>query len=130
MDGPTSHPPVCHTNVVHDGNYAATLDIEVAVAEDSMDEDVMARWLILNGPLSVALDAYGMDFYSDGIDMGEVRDENSTWVNKISCRVMQIRPVVNQSVRGSYKGAKSDDCGTHQLPIINPIMVNKITQTK
>ncbi|CAN0254770.1 unnamed protein product [Laminaria digitata] len=70
MDGPTSHPPVC-ADVVKDGNYAATLDIEVAVASGSMDEDVMARWLVLNGPLSVALDAAGMDYYSDGIDMGE-----------------------------------------------------------
>ncbi|CAN0539706.1 unnamed protein product, partial [Ectocarpus sp. 12 AP-2014] len=54
-----------------DGNYAATLSIEVALAEDSMTEEAMARWLILNGPLSVALDAMGMDYYSEGIDMGE-----------------------------------------------------------
>lgn len=73
MDGATSHPPVC-SDVVHDGNYAATLDIEVAVAAGSMDEDVMARWLVLNGPLSVAMDATGMDYYSDGIDMGEYCD--------------------------------------------------------
>lgn len=71
MDGPTSHAPVC-ASVVKEGNYAATLSIEVAVAEDSMDEDTMARWMILNGPLSVALDATGMEYYSDGIDMGEV----------------------------------------------------------
>ena len=72
MGGPTSHPPVC-ADVVHDGNYAATLDIEVAVASGAMDEEDMARWLVLNGPLSVAMDATGMDYYSDGIDMGEVR---------------------------------------------------------
>lgn len=63
--------PVC-SDVVHEGNYAATLKIEVAIAESSMSEDDMARWLILNGPLSVALDAIGMDYYSSGIDMGEV----------------------------------------------------------
>eukprot|EP00903_Cladosiphon_okamuranus_P020595 g18905.t1 len=62
--------PVC-SDVVHEGNYAATLEIEVAVAESSMSEEAMARWLILNGPLSVALDAIGMDYYSGGIDMGE-----------------------------------------------------------
>lgn len=71
MDGPTSHPPVC-ADVVKDGNYAATLSLEVAVAEGTMTEEAMARWLILNGPLSVALDASGMDYYSGGIDMGEV----------------------------------------------------------
>lgn len=64
--------PVC-SDVVKDGNYAATLGIEVAIAEEPMSEDAMARWLILNGPLSVALDAIGMDYYSGGIDMGEVR---------------------------------------------------------
>lgn len=63
--------PVC-SDVVKEGNYAATLAIEVALAEDSMTEEAMARWLILNGPLSVALDAMGMDYYSEGIDMGEV----------------------------------------------------------
>lgn len=63
--------PTC-SDVVKEGNYAATLDIEVAVAESSMSEDAMARWLILNGPLSVALDAIGMDYYAGGIDMGEV----------------------------------------------------------
>ncbi|CBJ33775.1 Cathepsin-like proteinase [Ectocarpus siliculosus] len=62
--------PVC-SDVVKEGNYAATLAIEVALAEDSMTEEAMARWLILNGPLSVALDAMGMDYYSEGIDMGE-----------------------------------------------------------
>lgn len=72
MDGPTSHPPVC-ADVVKDGNYAATLSLEVAITDGDMTEDDMARWLILNGPLSVALDAIGMDYYSSGIDMGEVR---------------------------------------------------------
>ncbi|CAN0268973.1 unnamed protein product, partial [Hapterophycus canaliculatus] len=62
--------PVC-SDVVKEGNYAATLSIEVAVAEAPMSEEAMARWLILNGPLSVALDALGMDYYSSGIDMGE-----------------------------------------------------------
>lgn len=71
MDGPTSHPPVC-ADVVKTGNYAATLSMEVAVSDGTLTEDEMARWLILNGPLSVALDATGMDYYSDGIDMGEV----------------------------------------------------------
>lgn len=71
MDGPTSHEPVCH-DVVKDGNYAATLSIEVGLAEEPMTEDAMARWLVLNGPLSVSLDATGMDYYSEGIDMGEV----------------------------------------------------------
>lgn len=63
--------PVC-SSVVKDGNYAATLQIEVAIAEAPMSEENMARWLILNGPLSVALDAMGMDYYTGGIDMGEV----------------------------------------------------------
>lgn len=75
MDGPTSHPPVC-ADVVKDGNYAATLSLEVAVSEGKMTEEAMARWLILNGPLSVALDASGMDYYSGGIDMGEVTIDN------------------------------------------------------
>lgn len=72
MDGPTSHAPVC-ADVVKDGNYAATLSLEVAITDGTMTEDDMARWLILNGPLSVALDAIGMDYYAGGIDMGEVR---------------------------------------------------------
>lgn len=63
--------PVC-SDVVKDGNYAATLEIEVGLAEEPWAEEEMARWLILNGPLSVALDALGMDYYSEGIDMGEV----------------------------------------------------------
>lgn len=74
--------PVC-SDVVKDGNYAATLEIEVAVAESSMSEDDMARWLILNGPLSVALDAIGMDYYSGGIDMGEVRVRLFFWLAEL-----------------------------------------------
>lgn len=65
-------PPVC-SPVVKPGNYAATVGNELSISAMTMDEDVMARWLILNGPLSVALDATGMEYYSEGIDMGEVR---------------------------------------------------------
>lgn len=84
MDGPNAHDPVC-ADVVKDGNYAATLSVEIAVAEGAMDEDAMARWLVLNGPLSVALDAVGMDYYSDGIDMGEVKSRCCRLLGK-GCR--------------------------------------------
>ncbi|CAN0073970.1 unnamed protein product, partial [Ectocarpus fasciculatus] len=40
----------------------------IGLAEEASTEDAMARFLILNGPLSVALDAMGMDYYSEGID--------------------------------------------------------------
>lgn len=63
--------PTC-SSTVKDGNYAATLSVESALMYGPLAEDEMARWLILNGPLSVALDALGMDYYSSGIDMGEV----------------------------------------------------------
>lgn len=64
--------PTC-SDTVKDGNYAATLSFESSLVYGPCAEDLMARWLIVNGPLSVALDAMGMDYYSDGIDMGEVR---------------------------------------------------------
>lgn len=63
--------PTC-SDTVKDGNYAATLSVESALVYGPLAEEEMARWLILNGPLSVALDAMGMDYYSGGIDMGEV----------------------------------------------------------
>lgn len=64
--------PVCSDVVKDGGNNAATLGIEVATTVAPMSEDDMVRWLVLNGPLSVALDSLGMDHYSGGIDMGEV----------------------------------------------------------
>lgn len=72
MHGESSHDPVC-ANVVKDGNYAGTLKFEVTVSSGSAGEDEMERWLILNGPISVAMDAAGMDSYTGGIDMGDVR---------------------------------------------------------
>lgn len=62
--------PVC-SDVVKDGNKVATLG-EVVISAAPMNEDAMARRLILNGPLSVALDSLGMEHYSGGIDTGEV----------------------------------------------------------
>ncbi|CAM9645894.1 unnamed protein product [Pylaiella littoralis] len=62
--------PTC-SDTVKDGNYAATLSFESSLVYGPCAEDLMARWLIVNGPLSVALDAMGMEYYSDGIDMGE-----------------------------------------------------------
>ena len=65
--------PVC-SDVVKDGNKVATLG-GVALSAAPMNEDAMERWLILNGPLSVALDSVGMEHYSGGIDMGEVESK-------------------------------------------------------
>lgn len=67
-----SHSPVC-APVVKDGNYIGTLQYEVAVSSGSMGEADMARWLLLNGPISVGIDSVGMEHYSGGIDMGQVR---------------------------------------------------------
>lgn len=64
--------PVC-SSVVKQGNYGSAVGNEISVSGKTMDENDIARWLILNGPLSVALDATGMEYYSSGIDMGEVR---------------------------------------------------------
>ncbi|CAN0512305.1 unnamed protein product, partial [Discosporangium mesarthrocarpum] len=66
MGGPTSHPPVCKS-VVKAGNYIATMTDGLDMSSDVIDEDLMALWLIKYGPLSVALDATGMDSYSSGI---------------------------------------------------------------
>lgn len=63
--------PVCDPIVKAD-NYAATVGTDISISSETLDEDVMARMLILYGPLSVALDAEGMEYYGDGVDMGEV----------------------------------------------------------
>lgn len=63
--------PTC-SDTVKEGNYAANLSVESEIVYGPLAEDEMARRLILNGPLSVAIDAEGMEYYSGGIDMGEV----------------------------------------------------------
>ncbi|CAM9380518.1 unnamed protein product [Choristocarpus tenellus] len=75
MVGPNTHAPICRS-VVKDGNYASTLSSEFTVASSELEENKMAWWLVKNGPLSVSLDATGMDYYEGGIDYGQYCDPN------------------------------------------------------
>ncbi len=60
--------PTCDTDVVQKSNYVAHIKSWQKIASSAEDEEKLALALIRSGPLSLALDASGMEYYSSGID--------------------------------------------------------------
>ncbi len=60
--------PTCDTDIIQKSNYVAHIKSWQQVASSAKDEDKLALALIRSGPLSLALDASGMEYYSSGID--------------------------------------------------------------
>jgi C1A family cysteine protease len=60
--------PNCDVSIVQKKNYAAHIDYWQKVSSSSDEEYKMALALIKSGPLSVALNAEGMEDYSSGVD--------------------------------------------------------------
>lgn len=60
--------PNCDVSIVQKANYAAHISSWQRISYSANTEDEMALALIRSGPLSAALDATGMEYYSGGVD--------------------------------------------------------------
>ncbi len=60
--------PTCDTDTIQKSNYVAHIKSWQKVSSSAESEDKLALALIRSGPLSLALDASGMEYYSSGID--------------------------------------------------------------